>query len=84
MHSFTQNHGEPREVSAVKARGILTLSAWRYDLMVQWFVMHGKEKAFRRLIADQARLQPGEAVLDVGCGTGTLALEICALGDVPR
>ncbi len=37
--------------------------------------MPPKEQAFRPRIADLARLQPGEVVLDVGCGTGTLALE---------
>jgi ubiquinone/menaquinone biosynthesis C-methylase UbiE len=35
----------------------------------------GREQTFRRRIADLALLQPGEMVLDVGCGTGSLALE---------
>jgi len=38
------------------------------------FVTLGREQAFRQRIADLARLQPGEIVLDVGCGTGTLAM----------
>jgi ubiquinone/menaquinone biosynthesis C-methylase UbiE len=34
----------------------------------------GREQALRQMTADLAHLQPREAVLDVGCGTGTLAL----------
>lgn len=33
-----------------------------------------KEDRFRGLLLDQAAVQPGHTVLDVGCGTGTLAL----------
>jgi ubiquinone/menaquinone biosynthesis C-methylase UbiE len=34
----------------------------------------GRERAFREKILLLARLKPGEAVLDVGCGTGSLAI----------
>jgi ubiquinone/menaquinone biosynthesis C-methylase UbiE len=50
---------------------------WRYDLMV-WsldLMLGGKLRAVRRLALDLAELGPGAAVLDVGCGTGTLAVE---------
>jgi ubiquinone/menaquinone biosynthesis C-methylase UbiE len=36
--------------------------------------MLGREGAFRKKVLRLARLQPGEAVLDIGCGTGTLAI----------
>lgn len=44
-----------------------------YDLLLKllWF---GRERAFREKVLLLARLQPGESVLDVGCGTGTLAI----------
>jgi ubiquinone/menaquinone biosynthesis C-methylase UbiE len=42
--------------------------------MVQWIIMRGRERAFREKIVDMVRLQSGESVLDVGCGTGTLAI----------
>ncbi|HZY42628.1 MAG TPA: methyltransferase domain-containing protein, partial [Anaerolineae bacterium] len=44
-----------------------------YDLVVQLLTL-GRAKALRQLTIDQARLRPGEAVLDVGCGTGDLTL----------
>jgi ubiquinone/menaquinone biosynthesis C-methylase UbiE len=44
-----------------------------YELIL-WVITRGKEKAFRGFVTDQVSLQPGEAVLDVGCGTGTQAL----------
>lgn len=38
------------------------------------FRMVGGEERFRRAIIEAAGLGPGQAVLDVNCGTGTLAL----------
>lgn len=74
MHVFKHHHGNQDEHSAHQAHdAFINTPAWRYDLMV-WFRFYGKEKKFRQMIIDLARLQPGEAVLDVGCGTGTLAL----------
>jgi ubiquinone/menaquinone biosynthesis C-methylase UbiE len=47
--------------------------AFGYDLLVRLF-WRGGEQVFREMALDLAGLQPGESVLDVGCGTGTLAL----------
>jgi ubiquinone/menaquinone biosynthesis C-methylase UbiE len=44
-----------------------------YELIL-WVITRGREQAFRRFVIEQVGLQPGEAVLDVGCGTGTQAL----------
>jgi ubiquinone/menaquinone biosynthesis C-methylase UbiE len=53
--------------------GLVLHRAAAYDLFV-WLMSGGRESAFRDRILRLARLQPGEAVLDVGCGTGTLAI----------
>jgi ubiquinone/menaquinone biosynthesis C-methylase UbiE len=44
-----------------------------YDWLV-WLTTRGRERAFRDRLLTLARVQAGEAVLDVGCGTGTLAI----------
>jgi ubiquinone/menaquinone biosynthesis C-methylase UbiE len=48
-------------------------SALRYDLTI-WLASRGRERAFRERQLDLARIVDGESVLDVGCGTGTLAI----------
>ncbi|BCH22912.1 class I SAM-dependent methyltransferase [Mesorhizobium sp. L-8-3] len=53
--------------------GILLHSAALYDTLA-WILTYGRERAFREKMLSFARLKPGEAVLDVGCGTGTAAL----------
>ena len=68
------HHRESDEMPAKETRGSVWNWARRYDLLIG-FVTGGREQAFRRRIADLVQLHPGEAVLDVGCGTGSLALE---------
>ena len=39
-----------------------------------WLLTLGRETAFREKMLRFAELQPGESVLDIGCGTGSLAI----------
>ncbi len=71
---FTHKSRESGPSSQGSSGIVITFSAWWYDLMVGWFVMHRKEQTFRHTTADLAQIQTGETVLDVGCGTGTQAL----------
>ena len=50
-------------------------SAAGYDLLA-WLLLLGRERAFRERLVQLARLEPGQAVLDVGCGTGSLAIAV--------
>jgi ubiquinone/menaquinone biosynthesis C-methylase UbiE len=79
MHSFAHHHHrEPGEAQAGSTRGLVMNLGWRYDLMVWFFdtlVLRGKLQELRHRVADLAQLQSGETVLDVGCGTGALAME---------
>jgi ubiquinone/menaquinone biosynthesis C-methylase UbiE len=64
---IADGHAAPKMVGAVLH------SAARYDLQV-WLLTLGREQVFREKLLRLAHLEPGEAVLDVGCGTGTLAV----------
>jgi len=71
-HLETQRSGRERgDESAPQTKGHTITWAWLYDYVVG-FLSLGREQAMRRMTVDLAQLQPGESVLDVGCGTGTL------------
>src|SRR5262249_52223602 len=53
--------------------GLIINWAARYDLLA-WLLTHGKERELRERIIALAGLENGNTVLDVGCGTGTLAI----------
>src|SRR5262249_58256181 len=59
--------------AAQRTHGLLIEWAARYDLLA-WLLTHGRERQLRERFIDLAGLVPGEAVLDVGWGTGTLAI----------
>lgn len=80
MHSFAHHHhGESGKESAKETKGLILNEGWRYDLKV-WFIdtflFRSQWREMRHRTAELARIQPAEQVLDVGCGTGTLAIEV--------
>jgi ubiquinone/menaquinone biosynthesis C-methylase UbiE len=54
--------------------------ALRFDALTRVYdpvvAITSREGAFKRRLLEHARIKNGEAVLDVACGTGTLAIEI--------
>jgi ubiquinone/menaquinone biosynthesis C-methylase UbiE len=80
MHSFARHrHSSAGKASAKETKGLILNGGWRYDLMgwfCDTFLFRGQWRELRQRTANLARIQPGEQVLDVGCGTGTLAIEV--------
>src|SRR5262249_7573730 len=77
MDSFS--HKRHSEAASKETKGLMIDGGWRYDVHVWFtdtFVFGGKSRELRRRTVEMARIQPGERVLDVGCGTGTLAVEV--------
>jgi ubiquinone/menaquinone biosynthesis C-methylase UbiE len=73
-------HGHDHGASGVTIHG-----AAAYDLLAKAMTL-GREGRLRRAMLATAELKPGEALLDVACGTGTLAIaasrQVGATGEV--
>ncbi len=70
-------HEAPAETHShekLETKGVLIRWATLYDLLVRTLLLGGGEDPLREAIVQLAHIQPGESVLDVGCGTGTLAI----------
>lgn len=80
MHSHAGRfHHKTSEGSIHKTKGLILNNGWRYDVMERLFdvaLFRGQMWGLRLRATNLAGIQPGEAVLDVGCGTGTLAIEV--------
>ena len=59
--------------AAPRTHGLVLHWAARYDLLA-WLLTHGRERELRETIVRLASLKRGDDVLDIGCGTGTLAI----------
>ena len=71
MHSKGYTHPHTQDNTATEGRAIHW--AHQYDFLVK-LLMFGREKGFREETIRQAAIPTSAIVLDVGCGTGTLAL----------
>ncbi len=80
MHLFSHHRRRSAgEALDKETKGLIGSGGWRYDLH-EWlsdlFMFRGKVRELRQKTVNLARIQPGETVLDVGCGTGTLVMEV--------
>ena len=80
-NSVHSHHHDPGQRPFVPALGHRFLTSF-YDPLLH---LHLRERQRRSRLVDQMRIESGQQILDVGCGTGTLALlvkEMCPGADV--
>ncbi len=80
MHAFARRlHSvEGREPTA-QTKGLILTGGWRYDLhgwILDIVLFRGQGRQLRQRTIALAGVKPSEHLLDVGCGTGGLALEV--------
>ncbi|HET9110109.1 MAG TPA: methyltransferase domain-containing protein [Ktedonobacterales bacterium] len=84
MHAFARRLHNQRAREAGKpsngvTRGVILNQGWRYDLSLRLMdivLFRGQVREVRRRTADLANVRLGVRALDVGCGTGILAIDI--------
>ena len=69
MHSHTHSHKE----APAQTEGRLVSWARFYDGLINLMTL-GRMRRLRQMTVDYAQIQPGESVLDVGCGTGAVTI----------
>ena len=65
--SMNDNRAQERYIPALAYRWLTPL----YDPVVRWTT---RERTFKPALLQQAELRPGDRVLDLACGTGTLTI----------
>ncbi len=66
-------HGSHTHAHAPETTGSLIRWARYYDLVTSALLL-GNERSIRDMVVEIADVKPGDKVLDVGCGTGSLTL----------
>lgn len=73
QHQYRQQGHSHAQVSVPQTEGRLIRQGRSYDIRL-WLMFLGRINTLRKLPIELAQLKAGERVLDVGCGTGDLAL----------
>jgi ubiquinone/menaquinone biosynthesis C-methylase UbiE len=76
-HDGCAGNGYGRQVAGRRQQFVPAL---RFDSLTRVYdpvvALTSRESAFKRRLLEHARIKDGESVLDLACGTGTLAIEI--------
>lgn len=80
MHTIAHHRrNRASQASGASTKGLILRGGWHYDLTA-WvhdaLSLRGRLRQLRQRTVALAQVQPGEAALDVGCGTGTLLLDV--------
>ena len=62
-----------KEQTTPRTQGLVIHWAAQYDLLA-WLLTRGRERELRERMVKIAGVESGDVILDIGCGTGSLAI----------